>query len=81
MERVDSALAELLSEGVAQNRIRSDVDVVILAKMLLGLLITSLGAFGGAPEKAPDIHTLLNVFVNGAGKQFSCQTINSSIKE
>lgn len=69
MEKVDSALAELLLDGVAQKRIRSDVDVIVLAKMLLGTLLTSLGAFSGAPEKTPDIRTLLNIYIHGAGRQ------------
>lgn len=60
------ALAQILKEGVAEKKIRTDVPPDILAKFLLGMLRTRARDLTDAPKAMQGFELVLDLFYRGA---------------
>ncbi len=63
--RLVSAVAAILSKGVAAGAIRSDVPADVLAALLLGMLRAQARDFPEAPERLRDCEFVVGVFQRG----------------
>lgn len=59
------ALANVLSEGVAEGAVRADIPVSVLATFLFGMLRTRARDLENSPENKKDYYLLVELFLNG----------------
>ncbi|HUV40753.1 MAG TPA: TetR/AcrR family transcriptional regulator [Sedimentisphaerales bacterium] len=60
-----NALADILSDGIAEAAVRSDVPAEVLATLLLGMLRTRARDLGSIPDNLKSDELLVNLFLNG----------------
>jgi AcrR family transcriptional regulator len=63
--KIDTAVSEALSEGVAKGFIRPDINIIVLAQFLLGMMQAHGRAFHENLKDAPDIPTVVEIFLHG----------------
>ncbi len=66
-QKLDGVITEVLSDGVAQGLVRSDVDAEVLARFLMVLMRTRYWDFISVPEKTPSLSVVLEIFLYGVG--------------
>ncbi len=66
-KKVESVVSQVLSEGVEQGLIRSDIDISILSRVLVVTIRTSAGGPAAISEELLPVSTIVNIFLNGAG--------------
>ena len=66
-QKLVSAVAEILFEGVRQRLVRSDISTEVLAVFLLGMLRTQGRSLTDAQESGKDHKLLVDLFLTGAG--------------
>ncbi|MFA5553888.1 MAG: TetR/AcrR family transcriptional regulator [Phycisphaerae bacterium] len=62
-----NAVANLLTEGIAQGAVRSDISAEAMAIFLLGMLRTRATDFDNESEEAKSYELTADLFLNGAG--------------
>lgn len=60
-----NALGDILSDGIEEGTVRSDIPVEILATFLFGILRTRAREFQDAPENIKSYKLLMDLFLNG----------------
>ena len=66
-QKLVSVVAEILSEGVRQGLVRSDISTEVLAVFLLGMLRTQGRGLADSQESAKSHKLLVDLFLAGAG--------------
>jgi AcrR family transcriptional regulator len=67
--RLVSAVAAILSKGVAARHIRGDVPVEVLAALLMGMLRAQARDFPEVPDRLKDCEFVVEVFQRGAAPE------------
>ena len=65
-KKLVDTVSDILSEGVAEGIIRSDISTEVLAIFLLGMLRTGAGDLNGSSEVVQKNTLLADLFLNGA---------------
>ena len=63
-----AAVGSIISRGVAEGEIRTDIPPEVLAGFLLGMLRTRARALADAPEAMRQLEVLVDLFRRGAGR-------------
>lgn len=66
-QKLVSVVAEILTEGVRQGLVRSDISTEVLAVFLLGMLRTQGRSLADSQESAKSHELLVDLFLAGAG--------------
>jgi len=75
-KKLDAIISDVLSEGVALDFIRTDIDPSILSRFLIGMIRTSQGGPGSIYEDMPSVATIVEIFLYGAKKPLDKSNIN-----
>jgi AcrR family transcriptional regulator len=68
------AVAAIVAQGMASEKIREDLPAEILAEYLLGMLRTRSWELEGWPEAQRSLAAVVDLFINGAGRRALLQS-------
>ena len=67
-DKINDAIGQILINGIDSGEIRSDIQVKVLAAMLLGMLRSHAHSLPNVSPKSKSIPILLDLFLTGAGQ-------------